>query len=106
MYAAFVKLLNMSAAAGILIAVVFLLRVVMKRAPKKYICFLWGIVALRLICPISISSAISAFNYIGYTSQSGGQIAYIQYNGKSEKPMGELPVFSTCLLYTSPSPRD
>ena len=95
MYAAFVKLLNMSAAAGILIAVVCLLRLVMKRVPKKYICFLWGIVALRLICPISISSAISAFNYIGYTSQNGGQIAYIQYNGKSEKPMGELPGFST-----------
>ena len=78
MYAAFVKFLNMSAAAGILIALVCLLRLVMKRVPKKYICLLWGIVALRLICPVSISSPVSVFNYIGHPSQSSGQIAYIQ----------------------------
>lgn len=95
MYAAFVKFLNMSAAAGILIALVCLLRLVMKRVPKKYICLLWGIVALRLICPVSISSPVSVFNYIGHPSQSSGQIAYIQYNGKSEKPMGELPGLGT-----------
>lgn len=95
MYAAFVRFLNMSAAAGILIAVVCLLRLVMKRVPKKYICLLWGIVALRLILPISISSPVSVFNYIGHPSQSSGQIAYIQYNGKSEKPMGELPGLGT-----------
>lgn len=90
MYAAFVRLLNMSAAAGILIAVVCLLRLVLKRVPKKYICVLWGIVALRLMLPFSISSALSAFNYLGAPRQVSGQVEYIQYNGKTEKPKAEI----------------
>lgn len=92
MYAAFVKLLNMSAAASILIAVVIALRFLLRKTPKKYICILWAIVALRLICPISISSAVSAFNYIGHTPQSSGQVEYIHYNGKSEKPKAEVTI--------------
>lgn len=92
MYAAFVRLLNMSVAGSILIAAIVLLRLVLRRAPKKYLCLLWAIAALRLCCPVSISSAVSAYNYIG--SQSSGQVEYIQYNEKSEKPMGELPAFA------------
>lgn len=92
MYAAFVKLLNMSAAASILIAAVIVLRFLLRRAPKKYICLLWAIAALRLIVPISISSAVSAYNYIGMQQQNG-QVEYVQYNGKSEKPMGEITAF-------------
>ena len=90
MYAAFVKLLNMSAAAGILIAAVIVLRFLLRKIPKKYICVLWALVALRLICPFSISSAVSAYNYIGNHAQSSGQVEYIHYNGKSEKPKAEV----------------
>lgn len=94
MYAGFVRLLNMSAVGTILIAVVIVLRVFLRKTPKKYICLLWAIVALRLVCPVSISSAVSAFNYIGgYTSNSTaetGQIEYIHYNGKPEKPQAEV----------------
>lgn len=92
MYAAFVKLLNMSAASAILIAVVIALRFLMRKVPKKYICVLWAIVALRLICPISISSAVSAYNYIGHQEAGSGQVEYIHYNGKSEKPKAEVTI--------------
>lgn len=90
MYAAFVKLLNMSAAASVLIGVVLVLRFLLRKTPKKYICVLWGLVALRLVCPFSISSALSAYNYIGPVRESTGQVEYIHYNGRSEKPKAEL----------------
>lgn len=55
----FLKLCNMSIAAGWLILTVILLRVLLKRAPRWIHCLLWGIVAVRLICPFSIESVYS-----------------------------------------------
>lgn len=92
MYAAFVKLLNMSAAGAIMVPVVAILRLLLRKTPKKYICVLWALVALRLVCPFSISSAVSAYNYLGHSSQSSGQVEYIRYNGKREKPRAEVTV--------------
>lgn len=89
MYSAFVKLLNMSAAASALIVVVALLRLILPKMPKRFLCILWALVALRLICPVSISSAVSAFNFIG-NSSSSGQVEYIHYNEKPEKPQAEI----------------
>ena len=59
MEAVFLKLLNMSISAGFLILAVILVRVVLKRAPKWIRCVLWGLVAVRLICPFSLESALS-----------------------------------------------
>ncbi len=55
----FLKTLNQSISAGWLVLVVLLLRLVFKRAPKWVSVLLWGIVALRLVCPFSIESALS-----------------------------------------------
>ena len=55
----FIKLLNMSIAASWLILAVILLRIILKNAPKWIRCILWGLVAVRLICPISIESIFS-----------------------------------------------
>ncbi len=55
----FLKILNMSIAAGWLVFAVLLLRIVLRRAPKAINCLLWGLVAFRLICPFSIESALS-----------------------------------------------
>lgn len=85
MYSIFVKLLNMSIAAGILAVVVMALRVVLKKVPRKYICVLWAFVALRLICPFGINSALSVYNAFPVETDSTGQLQYFQYNGKSEK---------------------
>lgn len=59
MEAIFIKLLNMSIAAGWLILAVILLRLVLRRAPRWMICLLWGLVAVRLICPVSFQSIFS-----------------------------------------------
>lgn len=55
----FLKLLNMSIAAGWLISAVLLLRLFLKKAPKRIVCVLWGIIAFRLICPISLKAPFS-----------------------------------------------
>ena len=55
----FLKLLNMSIAASWLILAVLVLRLVLKKAPKWINPLLWGVVALRLVCPFSIESALS-----------------------------------------------
>lgn len=55
----FLKLLNMSIAASWLILAVVLLRLLLKKAPKWIVMLLWGIVAIKLICPFTIESPAS-----------------------------------------------
>lgn len=52
----FLKLLNMSLTASWLIAVVVILRLIARKTPRWIICLLWGLVAIRLVCPFSIES--------------------------------------------------
>lgn len=59
MAAVFLKLLNLSISASWLVLVVLVLRFVWKRSPKWINVLLWGIVALRLMLPFSIESALS-----------------------------------------------
>lgn len=58
----FIQILNMSVTAGYCIIAVLLIRLVFRKAPRKYLYVLWMIVAFRLICPVSISSDFSIFN--------------------------------------------
>ena len=55
----FLKILNISIMAGWLILAVILIRLLFKKAPKWLTCLLWGLVALRLLLPFSIESALS-----------------------------------------------
>ena len=54
-----IKTLNMGIAAGWLIVAVVVLRVLVKRAPKRFRLLLWAVVGLRLVLPVSIESALS-----------------------------------------------
>jgi len=55
----FLKLLNMSIAAGWFVLAVVALRFLLKKAPKTIRCVLWALVGIRLICPFSFESALS-----------------------------------------------
>ena len=55
----FLKLLNLSISASWLVLAVLALRLVLRRAPKWVNVLLWGMVALRLMLPLSIESALS-----------------------------------------------
>ena len=55
----FRNMLNASAQGSIVIAAVILLRPVLKRAPRKYICLLWILAGIRLLMPFSLESSLS-----------------------------------------------
>ena len=52
----FLDLLNTGFAASVVIFIILLLRLVLRRAPKRYSYLLWAPALLRLLCPFSIES--------------------------------------------------
>ena len=60
MGAVFVKILNMSLTAGWIVLAVLLVRLLFKKkAPKALFPILWAIVAVRLVCPVTLESSFS-----------------------------------------------
>lgn len=55
----FLHMVNMSISAGWIVIAVILLRLLLKKAPKWITVLLWGIVAVKLICPFSFESTLS-----------------------------------------------
>ena len=55
----FLSVLNMSFFASYVIVLVLLARLALKKAPKIFSYALWGVVLLRLLCPLSFESALS-----------------------------------------------
>ena len=55
----FLKILNMSIAAGWLILAAVFLRLLLRKAPRKIVCLFWGLAGLRLVLPVSIRSLFS-----------------------------------------------
>ena len=55
----FLKVVNMSISASWIVLAVLLLRLLLKKAPKWINVILWGVVAVRLICPFSFESVLS-----------------------------------------------
>ena len=84
----FVKLVNMSIAAGWLIIAVLVLRLLLKKAPRWITCLLWAFVAIRLICPFSVQSQLSAYQVAAPAAvQEDGRVEYFQYvHGSGDKP--------------------
>lgn len=55
----FMKVLNMSAAAGYCMIAVLLLRILFRKLPAVYSYLLWAAVFFRLVCPVSLESTLS-----------------------------------------------
>lgn len=55
----FLNIVNMSISASWIVLAVLLLRLLLKKAPKWITVLLWGIVAVRLICPFTVESVMS-----------------------------------------------
>lgn len=77
--AIFLQLLNMSITAGYVIIAVLFIRLCIRRLPKIYSYILWSVVAFRLLCPFSFSSAYSFFNlhYFNEMENTGMGIQYV-----------------------------
>ena len=84
----FVKLANMSVAAGWLILAVLVLRLLLKKAPQWITCLLWALVAVRLVCPVSLQSPVSAYQVATPAAvQDSGGVTYFQYvHTSGDKP--------------------
>ena len=71
MFEAFLTVLSMSITAVPAILCVLLVRgIFLCRMPRKYAYFLWGVVFLRLICPVFLSSPFSLYHSSGMKSPS------------------------------------
>ncbi len=57
--AIFSKVLHMSLTGSYIILFVLLMRLVLRKAPKVFSYILWAVVLFRLLCPVSVSSALS-----------------------------------------------
>ena len=55
----FLSVVNMSISASILVMLVLILRLAFKKAPRWISVLLWGLVAVRLACPITLESPVS-----------------------------------------------
>ena len=58
MVSAFANILSISIGANWLILAVLLLRFLLKKAPRRVICILWAMVAMRLLLPVSLESPV------------------------------------------------
>ncbi|MDE7414753.1 MAG: M56 family metallopeptidase [Lachnospiraceae bacterium] len=71
----FLKIVEMSLTAGIVILVVLFVRLFLRRLPKRFAYTLWLVAAFRLIVPITAASNISIFNMFvveGISSELSG----------------------------------
>lgn len=59
MEAVFLRILQMSLSAGVLVVAVLLLRLLFRKAPRWIHCLLWALVAVRLLCPFTVESDLS-----------------------------------------------
>lgn len=59
MEALFLKILSLSLGATYVSAAVIALRFLLKRTPRWIVCAMWGLVAIRLLCPFTLESAVS-----------------------------------------------
>ena len=55
----FLKIVNLAINTSWLILAVIIVRLLIKKAPRWISCALWGLVAIRLLCPVSLESALS-----------------------------------------------
>lgn len=68
-------LINMSISGALIALVIMLLRIPLKRAPRRYSYMLWAILGIRLLCPVSLPSPVSLFNLFS-TESSGGRMTF------------------------------
>lgn len=73
----FLKVLNMSITASVVILFVLVARFLLRRLPKIFSYLLWGIVIFRLICPFSFTVPFSLLDLTNPKSVENGEVIYI-----------------------------
>ena len=108
----FLTVLDMSITASYVILAILVMRLLLKKAPKKYSYALWAVAGFRLVCPISFQSVLSLFNlsmpnfetarqevfsqteelltYHDFVKERDPLDAIIFYSGSTESPAREV----------------
>ena len=73
MYRLFPIVCNMSLTASVVILAVLAVRLLLRRAPKVFTYALWAVVLFRLLCPVSVTSAVSLLGALGAPAQERTQ---------------------------------
>lgn len=74
----FTTILNMSITASYVAICVILVRILLRKAPKKFSYALWAVVLFRLVCPLSFSTAFSFLGLLNVNSQNNaGLLEYV-----------------------------
>lgn len=116
----FLEILNLSIQGSLLILVAALTRILLRKAPKWFHCLLWGLVAVRLICPFHMESAMSlapnaeifsmdeqdsrltvqsGIPFIDGTVNSDEQEASVLLVTTTEQEAGNQPVYPVTLIW-------
>lgn len=88
----FEKILFMGSQAVPVMVIVFALRILLYRFPKKYLYFLWLLVAVRLVVPVSISSPMSMFRLFESIPMPGQSTVVVEKEQLSEVPAGRTTI--------------
>lgn len=88
----FISVLNMSWTGALVIAAVLCVRALLRKAPRQAVCWLWAAPVFRLLCPVSVTSALSLLGLLGASSHRG-RVEYIPSDiGMAAKPAVDLLV--------------
>lgn len=68
---------NMSLTASVVILAVLAVRLLLRRAPKVFSYALWAVVLFRLLCPVSVTSAVSLLGTLGAPAQERSAVTSV-----------------------------
>lgn len=101
----FMQILDMSITASYVILAVMGVRLLLRKAPKKYAYAMWIAPLFRLLCPVSIQSVASAFNFSPMhraASQTGGELQFIPRDVVIPQSNAEIPPVDTVITPVTP----
>ena len=106
--AVFLQVARLSLTAGWMILVLLALRPLLKKAPRRFSCLLWGLVAVRLALPFSFESRVSMVPQAAAAPQkiaqalNPGQVMWVNPAALAANPLpaaeAAAPVFSPASL--------
>lgn len=68
----FIKVIEMSITASVVIAVIIVLRLLLRKAPKVFSYVLWAAALFRLLCPISFQQTTARKNLTSLIDSDNG----------------------------------
>ena len=100
----FLRILDMSITASWVILAVMAVRVLLRKAPKKYSYALWAAALFRLLCPVSLQSGASLFNFRAFrpAAKVTGELQFVPRD--MEFPQFDVQIPGTDMVIPTGTP--